>query len=171
RQTTAGNTGNNSLLDNDAQIADDAAGGASGNLGFNVAAGDNNSQDNAAALSAADASFAFGMADAEIFNSQVGANNLTNNSGVTNDANVGGAAFNGASGNISVNVASGNNNAQRNSLAASVATSAYAQASVASDQTSGGDVSNSAGRFEPQAGQLECPLPAGIRGAAGPRAP
>ncbi|KGO98613.1 hypothetical protein [Novilysobacter defluvii] len=170
RQTTAGNTGNNSLLDNDAQIADDAAGGASGNLGFNVAAGDNNSQDNAAALSAADASFAFGMADAEIFNSQVGANNLTNNSGVTNDANVGGAAFNGASGNISVNVASGNNNAQRNSLAASVATSAYAQASVASDQTSGGNVTNNAGRFETQVGTLQFSLTGGISGVDGSQA-
>lgn len=145
RQTTVGNEGNNDTLDNIAAIGDDAGGGASGNLGFNVAAGDNNAQDNAAALSAADASFAFGMADAEIFNNQLGASNVTNNAGVSNAAGLSGAAFSGASGNINVNAASGNNNAQRNSLAASVATSAYAQASVASDQVSTGNVTNNAG--------------------------
>ncbi|MCE7032332.1 adhesin [Lysobacter sp. GX 14042] len=145
RQTTVGNEGNNDTLENIAAIGDDAGGGASGNLGFNVAAGDNNAQDNAAALSAADASFAFGMADAEIFNNQLGASNVTNNAGVANAAGLSGAAFSGASGNINVNAASGNNNAQRNSLAASVATSAYAQASVASDQVSTGNVTNNAG--------------------------
>src|SRR5690606_38908933 len=148
RQTIAENDGDNDILDNTASIADDAGGGASGNLGFNVAAGDNNAQDNAAALSAADASFAFGMADAEIFNSQIGAANTTDNAGVANDANLGGAAFSGASGNININVASGNNNAQRNSLAASVATSAYAQASVASDQVSTGNFTANAGSME-----------------------
>lgn len=148
RQTIADNFGDNDVLENTASIADDAGGGASGNLGFNVAAGDNNAQDNAAALSAADASFAFGMADAEIFNSQIGAANTTENEGVTNAAGMGGAAFSGASGNIAINVASGNNNAQRNSLAASVATSAYAQASVASDQVSSGNSTTNAGSME-----------------------
>lgn len=147
RQSVFENEGNNDMLTNDAVI-EDAGADASGNLGFNVAAGDNNVQDNAAALSAADASFAFGMADAEIFNSQVGADNLTNNAGVTNNASIGGDAFSGASGNINVNVAAGNNNAQRNSLAASVATSAYAQASVASDQVSARNVTNNEGTFD-----------------------
>src|SRR5690606_35253220 len=71
RQTIADNFGDNDVLENTASIADDAGGGASGNLGFNVASGDNNAYDNAAVLSAAYASFAFGMADAEIFNSQI----------------------------------------------------------------------------------------------------
>ncbi|QCO66651.2 adhesin [Luteimonas yindakuii] len=148
RQTIVNNEGNNDMLANDASISDDAASGASGNLGFNVAAGDNNAQDNAAALSAADAAFSFGMSDAEIFNNQLGANNATDNEGVTNDANMGGNAFNGASGNIAVNIAAGNNNAQRNSLAASVSVAGYAQASVASDQVSTGNVTNNMGMTE-----------------------
>ncbi|MGE8233024.1 MAG: adhesin, partial [Stenotrophomonas sp.] len=104
RQSISGNTAHNGLLSNDASIADDVGSNASGNLGFNVAAGDNNAQDNAAALSAADASFSFGMADAEVFVNQSGMNNTTMNYGVTNAAGVGGNAFSGASGNIGVNV-------------------------------------------------------------------
>ena len=61
RQSVSGNVGLNEVLENDASIADDVASDASGNLLFNVAAGDNNVQDNAAALSAADAGFAFGL--------------------------------------------------------------------------------------------------------------
>ncbi|PJJ97405.1 adhesin [Lysobacteraceae bacterium NML91-0213] len=148
RQTVVDNEGNNDMLANDASMSDEAASGASGNLGFNVAAGDNNVQDNAAALSAADAAFSFGMSDAEIFNNQIGANNATNNEGVTNDASLGGNAFGGASGNIAVNIAAGNNNAQRNSLAASVSVAGYAQASVASDQLSTGNVTNNMGMTE-----------------------
>lgn len=167
RQTIAENYGDNDILENTASIADDAAGGAAGNLGFNVAAGDNNAQDNAAALSAADASFAFGMADAEIFNSQIGAGNLTENAGVTNDAGMGGAAFSGASGNINVNVAAGNNNAQRNSLAASVATSAYAQASVASDQVSTGNETYNAGSMTEVVDTVDIALTGAIVGVDG----
>ena len=167
RQTIAENYGDNDILENTASIADDAAGGAAGNLGFNVAAGDNNAQDNAAALSAADASFAFGMADAEIFNSQIGGGNLTENAGVTNDAGLGGAAFNGASGNINVNVAAGNNNAQRNSLAASVATSAYAQASVASDQVSTGNETYNAGSMTEVVDTVDIALTGAIVGVDG----
>lgn len=163
RQSVFENEGNNDMLTNDAVI-EDAGADASGNLGFNVAAGDNNVQDNAAALSAADASFAFGMADAEIFNSQVGADNLTNNAGVTNNASIGGDAFSGASGNINVNVAAGNNNAQRNSLAASVATSAYAQASVASDQVSARNVTNNEGTFDRVTETLQVSLSGSVSG-------
>jgi hypothetical protein len=134
RQSISGNTAENGLLTNDAAIGDDVGSNASGNLGFNVAAGDNNAQDNAAALSAADASFSFGMADAEVF---------VNQSGVTNNAGIGGNAFSGAAGNIGVNVTSGNNNEQKNALAASVATSAYATSSISSNQvSSGNDVTN-----------------------------
>ena len=139
RQSVTHNYGSNSQLDNDASIGDDVGSAASGNLQFNVAAGDNNVQDNAAALSAADASFAFGLADAEIFVNQLGAANSTMNLGVQNNASVSGNAFSDAAGNIGVNVTSGNNNEQKNALAASVATSAYAQASVASNQISSGN--------------------------------
>ena len=170
RQTIVGNEGNNDMLANDAEIGDDAGGGATGNLHFNVAAGDNNMQDNAAALSAADASFAFGMADAEIFNNQLGANNTTNNMGVTNDASVGGAAFDGATGNIAVNVASGNNNSQRNSLAASVAVTGYAQASVASDQVSSGNVTYNEGMFETREATSQLNITGTISGVDGSQA-
>ena len=54
RQQSTHNFGLNSQLDNDASIGDDVGSEASGNLQFNVAAGDNNVQDNAAALSAAE---------------------------------------------------------------------------------------------------------------------
>ncbi len=143
RQSISNNSAENGLLKNDASIADDVGSNASGNLGFNVAAGDNNAQDNAAALSAADASFSFGMADAEVFVNQSGMNNTTMNYGVTNAASIGGNAFSGAAGNIGVNVTSGNNNEQKNALAASVATSAYATSSISSNQvSSGNEVSN-----------------------------
>lgn len=164
RQTLTGNAGTNDVLDNTAGLGDDAAAGASGNLGFNVAAGDNNAQDNAAALSAADASFAFGMADAEIFNTQNGFANTTTNAGVTNAAGIGGNAFNGASGNINVNVASGNNNAQRNSLASSVAVAGLAQASVASDQVSANNVVTNAGSMQMVEGSFDISLGGSVAG-------
>ncbi|WP_222566096.1 adhesin [Novilysobacter antarcticus] len=148
RQSSSDNLGLNDMLTNEASIEDDVGSDASGNLAFNVAAGDNNVQDNAAALSAADASFAFGMADAEVFVNQAGSGNLTMNSGVTNDASMGGNAFSAASGNIGVNIAAGNNNQQKNALAASVATSAYAQSSVSSNQNSSGNVTDNAGHYE-----------------------
>lgn len=148
RQSISGNTGANDLLQNDASIADEVASGASGNLGFNVAAGDNNAQDNAAALSAADASFSFGMADAEVFVNQSGMDNLTMNHGVTNSAGIGGNAFSNASGNIGANVASGNNNEQKNALSASVASSAYATSTISSNQTSSGNAVGNEGSYD-----------------------
>lgn len=145
RQKNHDNDAENYLLSNDASIADDVGSAASGNLGFNVAAGDNNQQDNAAALSATDASFVFGMADAEVFVNQLGHDNNTANLGVTNNASVGDMAFNSAEGNIGVNVTSGNNNQQKNALAASVSTSRYSQASVDSSQYSTGNTTANAG--------------------------
>ncbi|MFA6228958.1 MAG: adhesin [Rhodanobacter sp.] len=141
-QTNTYNTVDNGMVTNDASAADNVAANIAGNVGMNIAAGDNNQQDNAAALSAADASFAFGMADAEVFVDQSGTLNYTDNLGTTNAASLGGSAFSAASGNIGVNVTAGNNNQQKNSMAASVATTNYAQASVASDQSSGGNYTN-----------------------------
>ncbi|HET7932155.1 MAG TPA: adhesin [Rhodanobacteraceae bacterium] len=148
RQKNHDNSAENVLLENDATIGDDVGSNASGNLGFNVAAGDNNQQDNAAALAATDASFVFGMADGEVFVNQLGHDNETMNSGVVNNASVGGNAFNTASGNLAVNVTSGNNNQQKNSLAASVATTNYAQASVDSSQYSKNNSTSNEGYFD-----------------------
>lgn len=141
-QTNTFNTVDNGMVTNDASAADNVAASIAGNVGMNIAAGDNNQQDNAAALSAADASFAFGMADAEVFVDQSGTVNYTDNLGTTNAASLSGSAFSAASGNIGVNVTAGNNNQQKNSMAASVATTNYAQASVASDQSSSGNYTN-----------------------------
>lgn len=164
RQSISENVADNDLLDNDASIGSDVASGASGNLGFNVAAGDNNAQDNAAALSAADASFSFGMADAEVFVNQSGMNNMTTNNGVTNTAGIGGNAFGGAAGNIGVNVVSGNNNEQKNALAASVATSAYATATISSNQMSSGNEVTNDGYYDRLESSTAVTLTGTVRG-------
>jgi hypothetical protein len=144
KQATSGNEAANSELTNSASASDNVAQGTSGNIGVNIGAGDNNQQDNAAALSATDASFAFGMADGEVFVNQSAAYNGTLNSGVTNSSTLSGNAFQNASGNLGVNVTSGNNNQQKNAMAASVATTSFAQSSVSSDQSSSHNaVSNS----------------------------
>lgn len=143
-QSNGDNEGMNTNVDNSASASDNTAESAAGNIGVNIAAGDNNQQDNAAALSATDASFAFGMADAEVFVNQQGAYNTTTNVGVTNAASIGDSAFANASGNIGVNVTTGNNNQQKNAMAASVATTRFAQATVSSNQASAhNSVSNS----------------------------
>jgi hypothetical protein len=140
------------------------AGKASGNIGMNSAAGDNNAQDNAAALSATDASFAFGMADGEVFVNQTGAGNATMNSGVDNAAGISGNAFRNASGNIGVNVASGNNNEQKNALAASVATTAFAQSSISSNQVSTHNQVSNAGYAQEYTNTTEVSLSGPVQG-------
>lgn len=144
-QSNGANQASNTNLSNSASAADNVAQGASGNIGVNIGAGDNNQQDNAAALSATDASFAFGMADGEVFVNQQGAFNDTMNIGVTNAAGLGGNAFQNASGNLGVNVTSGNNNQQKNAMAASVATTRFAQATVSSNQASAHNTVSNAG--------------------------
>jgi hypothetical protein len=134
-----GNYGKNRLLNNTATVGDDALQSATGNIGLNVVAGDNNQQANAAALAATDAGFVFGSADAEVFAQQMAMGNTTKNYGVTNLASFGGNALQNASGNIGVNIAAGNSNQQKNDLAASVAVSRMAEASVAVKQMSAGN--------------------------------
>lgn len=164
RQSISENKGINDKLSNDASISDDVASDASGNLGFNVAAGDNNAQDNAAALSAADSSFAFGLADAAVFVNQNGLDNTTINKGVTNAASIGDNAFTNATGNIGANVASGNNNAQKNSLSASVATAVVASAAITSNQVSAGNFTKNEGTVERYTDSTEVTLRGNVRG-------
>ncbi|MGY0560515.1 adhesin [Luteimonas sp. A277] len=164
RQSNTENVGLNDMLTNDASIGDDVGTAASGNLQFNVAAGDNNVQDNAAALAAADAGFSFGLADAEIFVNQYGAGNATVNMGVTNSASLGNNAFSDASGNIGANIASGNNNMQKNAMASSVATAAYAQASVSSNQISTGNVVSNTGVMEELTDTIDITLSGTVSG-------
>jgi hypothetical protein len=138
--------GDNEVLNNEvtnaAAVNGNALNNASGNIGVNVTAGDNNQQANAAAFSAADASFVFGSSDAEIFATQAVVGNTTNYQGNTNAATLGGNALQNASGNIGVNISAGNNNQQKNDLAASVAVARIATATVQANQLNGGNTTN-----------------------------
>lgn len=127
---------------NDASVGEDTLNGATGNIGVNVAAGDNNQQANDAALSSSDAARVFSQASA--WSAQSTTNNEVANVGNDNNAGLEGNALNGASGNIAVNVAAGSMNAQQNSLTAASSTNAgSAQASTGGvQQTSGNYVKN-----------------------------
>lgn len=126
--------------DNEATLSS-AVTGATGNIGINISAGDNNVQQNAAALTIV-GSAAGGGADAEIFlyqesfNNDVGPTQTTGFSLLNNTSTVSGGSFDNTSGNIGVNVATGVFNAQHNALALStvVAAASLAEASVGSIQ-------------------------------------
>ena len=139
---------NNKKLTNTGSIGDNVGEGASGNIGMNVAAGDTNVQDNAAALAAVDAGFVFGESTAHVAVDQSNVLNNTINSGVMNNASIGQNAFANASGNIGVNVAAGTGNAQKNTMAASVSTARVANASLSSNQESIGNNIRNEGRTE-----------------------
>jgi hypothetical protein len=133
-QTNKDNTVNNDIVNNNAGADDNALKGASGNIGLNITAGDNNFQDNSAALSAVDAAFVF--ADAETISYQNASKNHTENTATTNNAGLAGNVLQNASGNIAVNVSAGDSNLQANSLAASVNNSGtMAEANASSTQT------------------------------------
>ncbi|HET19736.1 MAG TPA: adhesin [Chromatiales bacterium] len=154
QQNVSNNQGYNHLLSNDAYMGDNAASGASGNIGINTAAGDNNAQSNAAALAAADAQFLFGMeiggiADAETFADQNAQHIYTDNYGASNNAGLYDSALEGASGNIGVNMAAGNSNAQQNNLAASVVSNtSMAQATTSTNQNASNNATSNAGYVE-----------------------
>ncbi|MGL4711353.1 MAG: hypothetical protein ACRCWP_01970 [Shewanella sp.] len=137
KQESAANVGLNEYHSNTAGISESSFENASGNIGVNVAAGDNNVQANSAALAEIDTEFAFGSGDAEIFSEQKGTFNETLNKGSPNFASLSGNSFKGATGNIGVNVAAGNNNVQANNMVASVANGRLGEASVSNLQQSG----------------------------------
>jgi len=118
KQMNGANTVANVLVPNRASASDDAMGSASGNIGLNITAGDNNQQTNDAALSAVDAEFVF--AHATSWGLQENSFQTTGYQGQTNDARITDNALANAAGNIGVNVSAGNNNQQANALAASV---------------------------------------------------
>jgi hypothetical protein len=117
--------------------ASDSLNGSNGNMGANVAAGDGNQQDNAAALATADESFIFGNAVAASSATQVNNNNYVKNSSTFNNANLNNAGNNG-SGNIGINVSAGNFNQQKNNLAIAVSGGRVAQAAASANQSSTG---------------------------------
>lgn len=131
KQLSDGNQSSQEMTKNNANVNGNALRGAAGNIGANVAAGDNNQQANDAALASSDASTVFGQASS--FSAQSASNNVHYTAGSPNNASLGGNALRGASGNIGVNVAAGMGNAQHNSLAAAVNT-----ASGSAQATTGG---------------------------------
>jgi len=106
-------------------------------MGANVAGGDGNQQDNAAALATADESFIFGNAVAASSATQVNNNNYVKNSSTFNNANLTNTGNNG-SGNIGINVTAGNFNQQKNNLAIAVSGGRVAQAAASANQSSTG---------------------------------
>src|SRR5690606_34392346 len=69
-----------SPLDNTVSVGELVLQGATGNVGLNIAAGDNNAQDNAGAISAIATALA-GSADAENFSIQKSLNNVLETTG------------------------------------------------------------------------------------------
>lgn len=115
--------------------ADNSLNSSNGNMGANVAAGDGNQQDNAAALATADESFIFGSAVAASSATQVNNNNYVKNSSTQNNASLNNSGNNG-SGNIGINVTAGDFNQQKNNLAIAVSGGRVATAAASANQAS-----------------------------------
>jgi hypothetical protein len=144
-QDSSGNSVLNQGTENTAN-ADNSLNGSNGNMGANVAGGDGNQQDNAAALATADESFIFGSAEATSTAYQYNTNNYVKNRSTQNNATLDNAGNNG-SGNIGINVTAGNFNQQKNNLAIAVSGGRVATASAdAYQSTTGLDVKNKADR-------------------------
>jgi hypothetical protein len=126
---------------NDAKI-DNSLNNSNGNMGANVAAGNGNQQDNAAALATADEAFIFGTAAAVSSATQRSTGNTVKNRSNTNNTTLNNAG-NSGSGNIGINVTTGDFNQQKNNLAIAVSGGRVAVAAAAANQsTSGLNVTN-----------------------------
>jgi hypothetical protein len=133
-QNSEGNVVKNQGTNNNAK-ADNSLNNSNGNMGANVAAGDGNQQDNAAALATADESFIFGSAVAASSATQYNTNNYVKNASTQNNATLNNAGNNG-SGNIGINVTAGNFNQQKNNLAIAVSGGRVATAAASANQSS-----------------------------------
>lgn len=128
---------------NDAKI-DNSLNNSNGNMGANVAAGNGNQQDNAAALATADEAFIFGSAVTVSSATQKSTGNTARNHSNTNNTTLNNAG-NSGSGNIGINVTTGDFNQQKNNLAIAVSGGRVAVAAAAANQsTSGLKVTNNA---------------------------
>lgn len=164
KQLGTTNTVTNYAHDNEASIGGTAGGGAHGNIGVNTAAGDNNMQDNAASIAAADAYFVFGAAESRAMTTQLSTQNVAVSVGSNNRAVVDGG-FAGAGGNIGVNVAAGNGNMQKNNLAVASAPSRVSVASVQNVQSSKNNTSVSSGLVEQVNNTVQVNLTGGVSGS------
>ncbi|WP_111415256.1 heme utilization protein [Billgrantia lactosivorans] len=138
KQMNEGNSVNNNQTENKANVSSGAFQGANGNIGANVAGGDNNQQANDAALAASDANQVFARATNASFQSSSAGD--TGNAGTSNSAGVSSGSFQGATGNIAVNAAAGNGNSQQNALSAAVSEGDSAEATSMAVQQSYGNV-------------------------------
>ncbi|WP_373187476.1 hypothetical protein [Halopseudomonas sp.] len=155
----------NQATDNDA-VVEGSLDSASGNVGINVAAGNNNQQANAAAVSTADAFFVFGVpvaanANASIQVSQLSQDNTVTNYSTPNNASLVDSAG-GASGNIGMNIAAGDYNQQKNDMAVANSENAInAGASVTVSQTSQNNLTNNYATLEYGSQQVSLTLNGG----------
>ncbi|MCY1403410.1 hypothetical protein D3C76_303470 [compost metagenome] len=122
KQRSTGNFIRNEGTVNEAEMSDSAE-GAAGNVGVNVAAGNGNQQDNAAAIANAgsdvseiDNAFVFGHADATAQVRQYSNDNKVINYSTQNSAVMSGSG-NGGDGNMGINIAGGDLNQQKNTMA------------------------------------------------------
>jgi len=140
-QSSTGNLVDNNDLENTANTGQNVMKSATGNIGLNIAAGDNNLQDNATVISVAAPGGDGGIVDSDVFVEQTASGNATSNDGVMNGSTIGGGSFASASGNIGANMASGDNNLQKNNTAISVGDGTLAVASVSAAQVVSGNKS------------------------------
>lgn len=146
QQVNHDNRVNNEGTENTAAVSS-SLGGASGNVGVNVAAGENNQQANAAAIATSDVAFVFGLATnasahASVDVQQRNFDNKVTNVATPNIASLSDSAA-GASGNLGINIASGTSNQQKNDMAIASSDTAYtARATVDVNQNSQGNVTN-----------------------------
>jgi trimeric autotransporter adhesin len=106
---------NKSGVQNTSTIGKDAGESASGNLGVNVASGDNNQQSNVAAI-ASEAATSDTSDVAFLGSDQSNHHNFTFNGKTQNSATISSGDFDTDSGNVGVNVASGDGNQQSNAM-------------------------------------------------------
>lgn len=133
----------NKMHKNDATVNTNVLNSASGNIGVNQAAGDNNIQSNALAL--ADQNAVFGQATSQVMFDQGAFGNTANNTPAANSASLYNNVLNGASGNIGVNIAAGDSNVQRNGAAISVGNNNLSIATVSSEQKNAGNDTDNEG--------------------------
>jgi hypothetical protein len=119
----------------DSATVDSSGSNANGNLGINVAGGNANQQDNAAAIATADESFIFGTAVSATSATQTNNNNTAANYS-THATTALSNSGNSSSGNIGMNAASGDYNQQKNNLAIAVSGGRVATATASANQTS-----------------------------------
>lgn len=148
----------NQETENRATLDGNSLQNAKGNIGANVAAGDYNAQDNAAAIAVGDRDFS--AAEADITKLQEVFDNKAVNKGVTNAATFSGNALQNAQGNIGANVAAGNFNAQSNMLAitAAPASVGMAQVAIVQEASQNGTCNNPVRIFETQYMPIELSL-------------